>query len=208
MAEKSAKEISAETNKLGVKIISDISKENLEFSINDVNYHIDFYTIDGLPSPIFDKLFHILKSNMKKQYQAANVGWNQKKKIKEMKEKDARYLVVSTDTKEIVGFLYFQFSTEMDMKDVEYPVFYIMEIQLVQKVRNLGIGRRLMNIGEQWSKKYKMERLMLTVFLKNKDAIKFYEKLGFKPDEISPSQCLSSEEAKEYDYEIMSKFVE
>ena len=40
-----------------------------------------------------------------------------------------------------------------------------MEIQLVQKVRNLGIGRRLMNIGEQWSKKYKMERLMLTVFL-------------------------------------------
>jgi len=62
---------------------------------------------------------------MKKQYQAANVGWNQKKKIKEMKEKDARYLVVSTDTKEIVGFLYFQFSTEMDMKDVEYPVFYM-----------------------------------------------------------------------------------
>jgi len=63
---------------------------------------------------------------MKKQYQAANVGWNQKKKIKEMKEKDARYLVVrTTNSKEIVGFLYFQFSTEMDMKDVEYPVFYM-----------------------------------------------------------------------------------
>ena len=62
---------------------------------------------------------------MKKQYQAANCGWNQKKKIKEMKEKDARYLVVTTDAKEVVGFLYFQFSTEMDMKDVEYPVFYV-----------------------------------------------------------------------------------
>eukprot|EP00833_Pecoramyces_ruminatium_P004189 jgi/Orpsp1_1/1178221/evm.model.c7180000064478.1 len=160
-----AKEISEEANKLGVKIIDDIAKENLEFTINDVNYHIDFYTIENLPSPIFDKLFHILKSNMKKQYQAANVGWNQKKKIKEMKEKDARYLVVTTNNKEIVGFLYFQFSTEMTMKDIEYPVFYIMEIQLIQKVRNIGIGRRLMDIGEQWSKKYKMERLMLTVFL-------------------------------------------
>ncbi|ORX86373.1 acyl-CoA N-acyltransferase [Anaeromyces robustus] len=124
-----------------------------------------------------------------------------------MKEKDARYLVVTTDNKEIVGFLYFQFSTEMNMKDVEYPVFYIMEIQLVQKARKLGIGKRLMNIGEQWSKKYKMEKLMLTVFLKNKEAIKFYEKLGFEPDEISPSKCLSPEKAKEYDYEIMSKVV-
>lgn len=43
--------------------------------------------------------------------------------------------------------------------------FNSMEIQLVQKARNLGIGKRLMNIGEQWSKIHKMQRLMLTVFL-------------------------------------------
>jgi len=42
-----------------------------------------------------------------------------------------------------------------------------MEIQLVQKARKLGIGKRLMDIGEQWSKLHNMERLMLTVFLSN-----------------------------------------
>ncbi|ORX55249.1 acyl-CoA N-acyltransferase [Piromyces finnis] len=208
MSEINAKEISKQANDLGTKIIEEIDKDNLHFTINNVNYNIELYTIDNLPTTLFDKLFQILKTNMKKQYQAANIGWNQKKKIKEMKEKDAHYLVVTTDNKEIVGFLYFQFSTEMDMKDVEYPVFYIMEIQLVKKVRNLGIGKKLMDIGEQWSKLHKFQRLMLTVFLKNKDAYRFYEKLGFVPDEISPSQCLDPEEAKEYDYEIMSKMVE
>ncbi|KAJ7786396.1 hypothetical protein B0H16DRAFT_1490291 [Mycena metata] len=62
-----------------------------------------------------------------------------------------------------------------------------------------GLGRTLMNHLAKIGKDFKLDKIMLTVFKANTQALRFYKNFGFKPDETSP------EDADEEDYKILSK---
>ncbi|KAI7865155.1 hypothetical protein BDF14DRAFT_1875660 [Spinellus fusiger] len=121
---------------------------------------------------------------------------------------EARYLVARSTThpNDLYGFLMFQMVEEETMDDdVMAQVAYCYELQLVETVRNHGLGEYLMDILDKIGSYWKMDKVMLTVFKANKGAFKFYKRIGFTLDEISPSVCLSALQARRFDYEILSK---
>ncbi len=52
------------------------------------------------------------------------------------------------------------------------------------KFRGKGIGRKLTENFVNWCKKNKVEYITVTAFAKNKQAIDFYRKLGFRDYEL------------------------
>ena len=55
----------------------------------------------------------------------------------------------------------------------------VTELIVSKKVRSSGIGQKLMNKMESYFKELGCEYIVIDVFAYNKNAIKFYEKLGF-----------------------------
>lgn len=58
--------------------------------------------------------------------------------------------------------------------------FYICGVALFSEYRGLGIGTELMQLAEQQAKIRKFNTLSLVVFEENADAVRLYEKLGYK----------------------------
>jgi N-alpha-acetyltransferase 40 len=73
----------------------------------------------------------------------------------------------------VVGFLSFMLTIEDD-----YPVIYCYEIHLQPYMRGCGLGRHLMGLVEEIGRRVGVDKAMLTVFLRNKDGMKFYERIG------------------------------
>ncbi len=80
----------------------------------------------------------------------------------------------------------------IDEKPVGYLTFYFLEISnevfiedlfLIEKARNLGLGKKLMEIPFNLAKELKAN-VKLEVYKWNDDAIKFYENIGFEEDSI------------------------
>ncbi|KAK9763203.1 hypothetical protein K7432_010350 [Basidiobolus ranarum] len=144
---------------------------------------------------------------MEVMYRQAKCGWSDEEKWQEMFEDDTnRFLIVFEElTNTPVGFIMFQFCYEEDIKEELVAVVYCMEIQIEKDWRGKRIGQFLMQQLESVGKQWLMVKSMLTVFIANQPAYRFYIQLGYKPDEVSPSQMLSRLEARKYDYEIMSK---
>lgn len=55
-------------------------------------YLIEFYA--KLPKDLFDEAIKMLNENMREHYIESGWGWNEKKKIRELKDDDARFLVI------------------------------------------------------------------------------------------------------------------
>lgn len=160
------------------------------------------YTISFVPSLKEDikmqkTIFKIIETNMKDMYTRSDWGWKEGEKMKELLEKDARFLVVSNKEDSIVGFCHFRFEEEEELE-----VLYIYELQILSDHQGVGLGRRLMIILDLLGRKYSMKLLMLTTFKFNENALNFYlNKMKFEIDETSPSKC-GDENAC---YEILSK---
>ncbi|KAH0537172.1 hypothetical protein FGG08_005997 [Glutinoglossum americanum] len=101
----------------------------------------------------------------------------------------------------VVGFLSFMLTIEDD-----YPVIYCYEIHLLPSMRGCGLGKHLMELAEQVGRKAGVDKSMLTVFLRNKGGMKFYERTGYTEDESSPApKRLRSGRLKRPGYAILSK---
>lgn len=129
-----------------------------------------------------------------------------------MREPAMQYLLVSQTNAEkepltppdLLGFLSYQLVDE----DGVGPVIYIYEIHV--GAQNRGIGTALMNCVEVIGKHEGSVKAMLTVFVSNKDGIRFYERCGYdKWDEeyIAPRKRLRSgvKDARKPTYIIMAK---
>ena len=64
---------------------------------------------------------------------------------------------------------------------------------------------RMTQLSELIARKNGMEWVTLTVFTANTDALKFYNRLGYEPDETSP--CMQDDADGSSTYEIYSKFL-
>ncbi|XP_053677791.1 N-alpha-acetyltransferase 40 [Anopheles nili] len=139
--------------------------------------------------------FKLAERNVKPQYLACSLGWQPKIKQVDLNKQWARYLV-ATDaaSKKPVAYTMFRF-------DLDYgrSVLYCYELQVEAEFQRKGLGAFMMKALEQMARHFSMERVVLTVLKNNDDGMRFYRRLGYDIDEMSPGK---EEDAA---YEIMSK---
>lgn len=95
-----------------------------------------------------------------------------------IKERSVEVFVAQKD-KEPVGFFYLTYPTGERYQTSEcYAVIHDMYVK--QAYRKKGIGTRLMEEAMKRIKKRDMENVKLSVLSENFNAVRFYEKFGFK----------------------------
>ncbi len=159
-----------------------------------------------LPPQILDSCLNLFKANMGTMYEKSSWGLDMKAKREELTHPNARFLIATFDKQrdgddDVLAFAHFRFEVDDDDQPTR-EVLYLYEIQISSASQRSGLGKRMMQILEIVAMQMKMRMVMLTVFKNNQNAMKFYLKLKYQIDEISPSQF-----EEEADYEIMSKCV-
>lgn len=159
----------------------------------------------------FDDCFQLIEATSRKDYEASSWGWHPKRKRREMKEKEMRYIVMKKDlipygdgnsTVDFEGFLSFMFTHD---SAPSVPVLYIYEIHLTENARGKGLGLRLLYLAESMARKVGVKKVMLTCFLSNTNALSFYKRHGFRKDACSPGDRRTRNKVVKVDYVIMSK---
>lgn len=92
----------------------------------------------------------------------------------------------------------------------EIEVAYCYELQVRPDLHRAGLGGVMMAILERIASANRMRKVMLTVFTDNERAMRFYQRLGYTVDRISPSQYAHKDEEPYLAdslgrFEIMSK---
>jgi len=107
-------------------------------------------------------------------YESAGL-WSASGKKAELRSDAARFLLVrSYPHMNLVCFVHYRFTIEN-----QENVLYIYELHIVDGYQGLGIGKKLVQVLETIGVRTKMKKIMLTVFKRNVDAVRFYkEKLG------------------------------
>ena len=154
------------------------------------------------------KCFELIERTSRHDYEPSSFGWHPKRKMREMKEKEMRYIILKDcppqDSSEagISGFLSFMLTHD---STPSVPVLYIYEIHLDNGTRGKGLGRSLMKMAENIAKRVGVEKVMLTCFKSNGNARSFYEKMGYDVDICSPDDRKTRNKVDKVDYVIMSK---
>ena len=169
-------------------------------------YSIALETSKTLPGDVFKDCFGLVRG-MEGMYRRAT-GWSPAAKKQEMMDPDMRYLVLlssspssSSSATCTVGFLSFMITEEAE-KEVIYwsccPLHPLLtyrqltersyELHLVEGARGKGLGTILVDAMETYGRNVGVERAMLTVFIENEAGRRFYSRLGYEVDEISPTE--------------------
>ncbi|MCJ1463753.1 hypothetical protein MMC07_002362 [Pseudocyphellaria aurata] len=153
--------------------------------------------------------YELVRSTSSAAYQASSIGWLPGKKRNEMRLADMRYLLVKSTAEDIAGgeevegFLSFMLTYEDG-----FEVIYCYEIHLKPLLRGSGLGKQLIGLMEEVGQKVGVAKAMLTVFVENEGALRFYEKLGYEEDEFSPGpRKLRNGVVKNPTYIILSKIL-
>lgn len=170
-------------------------------------YTISLDSGPNLSASDFLSCYELVHSTSFAAYQASSIGWLPSKKRKEMRLPDMRYLLVKSVAEntvgggEVEGFLSFMLTYEDG-----YEVVYCYEIHLKPVLRGNGVGKQLIGMMEEVGRKAEVAKAMLTVFVENEGALRFYEKLGYEEDEFSPGpRKLRNGVVKNPTYIILSK---
>ncbi|TGO21770.1 hypothetical protein BPAE_0201g00080 [Botrytis paeoniae] len=201
------------------------------------SYKLGLYKPSTLRREDLTACLELVEKTSGKHYRESKGGWNERRKRKEMELWDLRYLVVrevgvgngegeenrgdSEEVKEemiveergeggegeeeIKGFMSIMPTFEDGIK-----VVYLYEIHLMDELRGTGLGTHLMSLLTNIARAIPgVEKTMLTCYMANEAALKFYMKLGYEKDEYSPeSKRLKGGKVLESDYVILSKRVE
>lgn len=182
-------------------------------STTTLNYNLILESSSTITKADFQSCYDLIKATSYDDYQASSIGWSRRRKMNEMKSPDLRYLLIkkaalveansaeNNASEDLIGFLSFMLTYEDG-----YEVIYCYEIHLQSEFQGSGAGKTLMGIMEMVGKRAEVAKAMLTVFVENKGALKFYEKLGYVRDEFSPApRNLRNGVMKNPTYLILSK---
>jgi GNAT superfamily N-acetyltransferase len=129
----------------------------------------------------------------------ADFGWKEKEKLEELRADAAWYLVARTQEGTPVAFSHFRY--DMDYDD---EVVYCYEIQVEVGYRRKGLGRFMMKVLEMLTLKADMQKLMATIFKKDKAEEEFFKKaLKFEMDETSFVDTVN----EQFEHEILCRSV-
>lgn len=193
-----------------------VNKTNLKLSETQahLNLHI-IHSYSKLNSEIFDRLMELFELLMRDYYEKSSWGWNESEKLSEFKNKDTRFLIVTkpkkdtspksqilvdtvpTNDDEIVGFLNIRFEIGSSKDEA---ALYVYELHIHPEFQRQKLGTELMDLCVDLAQVFHMDKIMLTVFRANEEALKFYSKLKFSTDKSSPA-------VNEADYVILSRKV-
>lgn len=149
---------------------------------HDLDLKVEYKNISDLLPEETKKVFDLLKTNMETIYENSDWGWQDNSKLEELTQEDARFLIVRDSTDNIVGFSHFQFDMENN-----YPILYCYELQVESAIQRKGVGKHLMSILTLIAYKFKMVKILLTVFKNNSAGMNFYRNsLRFGRDESCP----------------------
>ena len=139
-----------------------------KYNRNGLDIFIEFTSGATMDEDTKTRTYEVLKENMKQMYDKSGWGWNNRKKMKEHTDPDARFLIARNVEGEVIGFTHFRFLIEHNKE-----VLYIFELQVAINGRRCGLGRHMMQICELMARKNSMKFVMLTVFKNNLNAMSF-----------------------------------
>ncbi|TWU75300.1 hypothetical protein ED733_006529 [Metarhizium rileyi] len=146
--------------------------------------------------------FALVDETSSQDYRASQQGWHPAAKKREMLSPDMRYVLVQRGG-EVCGFV-----SLMPTRENGEAVVYCYEIHLRDEVKGTGLGRQLMGyLADVAEAAGCFEKIMLTCFLSNVRARRFYEALGFGVDENSPPERRLRGKLIAADYVILSRRV-
>lgn len=181
-------------------------------SMSTTNYNLNLESSSTITKADLLSCFELIKATSYDDYKASSIGWSRRRKMKEMRLPDLRYLLIKKGglaeadstikyASDLMGFLSFMLTYEDG-----YEAVYCYEIHIQSELRGSGAGKSLMGIMEMVGRRAEVAKAMLTVFVENKGAMKFYEKLGYEKDEFSPApRRLRNGVIKNPTYLILSK---
>lgn len=217
--------ILAKTAKL-VFCSDELQNDLKKLDIDDIQLKI--INVIDLTDEVLNKCINLLNNNLGTIYSSINGAKWKDLKRKEMLENGLVYIILSNiDSGEFFGFMSMKIINEY-----EFCVLYLYEIQLDKAIRNLGLGTILLDkldlivqnlntsdkLKKLWLKNFPDEYIDisdknlllsgigLTVFSVNKNALKLYNRLGFKQHRDSPQKkILRNNKIIEPDYYILEK---
>ena len=167
---------------------------------------IDFLASSQLSAGVLGQCLRLVETTSRKDYEASSIGWHPKRKKREMREDDMRYLILfrtgTGDVAPVIGFLSFMLTHD---STPSVPVLYIYEIHLKDEAQGLGLGTHFMDLAEDIAGKVGVEKVMLTCFVSNERARGLYRRRGYSTDACSPEDRTTRGKTIKADYVIMSK---
>jgi ribosomal protein S18 acetylase RimI-like enzyme len=162
----------------------DIARESFPLSsLHDLHH----FTSSYLPEDLLISCFNLIEQTSSAAYKHSSKGWSPGDKQAEMRDKDMQFLLLlpkgafivqdapPRSPREVQGFLSYMLTT-----DASIPVIYIYEVHLQPTAQGQGLGKALMACVDTIGRHESMKKAMLTVFVTNVKAIKFYEGLGYE----------------------------
>jgi len=180
-------------------------------------FNISLVAADWLAPGEYNAAFGLIEETSRADYESSTFGWHPRRKRKEMLEPEMKYLLVRRKGTEptierrkdcgdldtsVLGFL--SFMVDYDSSP-SVPVLYIYEIHLAETLRGLGLGNHLMHVADLLAQNMGLAKVMLTCFLCNKKAYRFYADHGFLKDACSPEDRKTRNKVVAVDYAILSK---
>ena len=98
---------------------------------------------------------------------------------KTIEENEALIVVAEIDG-DFAGYVYASIIDEQDDL-IDIPFVMVDQIAVVKDMRGFGIGKNLLSKAEQWAIDKGINVVQLGVFEMQNEAIKLYEKRGYKP---------------------------
>ncbi|BGP52954.1 hypothetical protein JCM8202_004036 [Rhodotorula sphaerocarpa] len=180
--------------------------ERVRVKTQVASFDVDIRTVQTLPQAEREWVWQLFERNMRSLYERSAEGYDAQEKRTELFHPESRFLIVRQGSDPPLGYCIFRFDTEETASEEEgeddmCDVVYCYELQIEAAAQRRGAGRLLMQCLERLGRAYKMEKAMLTAFKHNADAVAFYQRIGFEPDAVDPSQY----GIDDVDYVILSK---
>ncbi|XP_068619145.1 N-alpha-acetyltransferase 40 [Battus philenor] len=173
--------------------LASLCKELLVFRSKQIEVDMYIQRVTELEKNVLEWAINLTERNMKKLYETCAWGWNRDRKVEEMTDDSAWYLIAKEKDK-LLAFSHFRF--DMDFGE---PVLYCYEVQVEAEGRRRGLGQRVLKVLEKLAQATRMRCVRLTALTHNPSASAFFKACGYSLDETSPPK----EEAVHY--EILSK---
>ena len=173
---------------------------------NGVSYTVTLESYSSLSPADLKACFSLIQETSADMYRNSSTGWSPAKKRKEMALPDMRYLIVKrrqsntsqSDGDKAIGSIQESCSTTPDRRKDQsaepsnvgaflsfmltyedgHEVVYCYELHVSIALRCCGLGKKLIGMMEDIGRRIGVEKAMLTVFLENDGAVKFYHRSG------------------------------
>ncbi|KAK3750705.1 hypothetical protein QZH41_005748 [Actinostola sp. cb2023] len=142
-----------------------------KYTRNGLDLHLNCQRVTKMSVDEVQWAFDLTKCNMEALYEESDWGWNDKKKMEEMSEDKAWYLIVKENGGQAVALSHFRFDLDENMEEV----LYCYEVQVDPALHHKGLGKFLMQILELIGHKAQMKKVVLTVFTDNNVAVNFFK---------------------------------